>query len=46
MKSTTYFAKIATQKAEKFLSEGGKLESTCLLTCFPACFVSTKKFSG
>ena len=31
MKSTTYFAEIATQKAEKYLSEGRKLGSTCLL---------------
>ena len=31
MKSTTYFAEITTQKAEKYLSDRGKLESTCLL---------------
>ena len=31
MKSTTYFAEITNQKAEKYLSERGKLESTCLL---------------
>ena len=34
MKSTTYnITEITTQKAEKYLSEGRKLESTCLLTC-------------
>ena len=33
MKSTTYFAEITNQKAEKYLSERGKLESTCLLAC-------------
>ena len=36
---------ITTQRAEKFLSERGNLECTCLLACLPACFVSTKKFS-
>ena len=35
MKSTTYFAEITNQKAEKYLSERGKLESTCLLACSP-----------
>ena len=32
MKSTTYIAKITTQKSEKYLSEGRKLRSTCLIT--------------
>ena len=41
MKSTTYFAEITTEKAEKYMSERGKLESIYLL----ARFVSTKKFS-
>ena len=41
MKSTTYFAEITSEKAEKYLFERGKLESTCL----PVCLVSTKKFS-
>ena len=35
MKSTTYFAKITTKKAEKYLFERGKLESTCLLAYLP-----------
>ena len=35
MKSTTYFVGITNQKAEKYLSERGKLESTCLLACLP-----------
>ena len=30
VKSTTYFGEICNQKAGKFLSERGKLESTCL----------------
>ena len=30
MKSTTYFVKITSQEAEKNLSEGRKLGSTCL----------------
>ena len=41
MKSTTYFSEITTQKAESYLSDRGKLESTRL----PACLMSTKKFS-
>ena len=41
MKST-YFAEITTQKAEKYLFERGKLESTA---CLPAHLMSTKKFS-
>ena len=40
MKSATYFAEITNQKAEKYLPERGKLESTCL----PAHLVSTEKF--
>ena len=35
MKSTTYFAEITQEKAEKYPSETGKLESTCLLACLP-----------
>ena len=35
MKSATYFPDITDQKAENYLSEIGKLESTCLLTCLP-----------
>ena len=35
MKRTTHFAEITTLKAEKYLSERGKLESTCLLACLP-----------
>ena len=35
MKSTTYFAEISKQKAEKYLSVKRKLESTCLLACSP-----------
>ena len=45
MKSATYIAEMTTQKAEKYLSEGRKLGSTCLLACLPGHFVSTKKFS-
>ena len=37
MKSATYFAEITIQKAEKFLFERGKLESTCLPTCSAWC---------
>ena len=39
MKSTTYIAEITFQKAEKYLSEGIKLESTCLLACLLACLL-------
>ena len=35
MKSTTYFAEITNEKADKYLSERGKLESTCLLAYSP-----------
>ena len=35
MKITTYFAQKTNQKAEKYLSGRGKLESTCLLACLP-----------
>ena len=35
MKSTIYFAKITNKKAEKYLFEKGKLESTFLITCWP-----------
>ena len=35
MKSTIYFAGMTNQKAEKYLSERGKLESTWLLACLP-----------
>ena len=46
MKRTTYIAEITTQKAETYLSEGIKLESTCLLAYSPVRFMSTKKFSA
>ena len=45
MKSTTYFAEITTEKDEKYLPGGKKLGSTCLPTCSPASFMSTKEFS-
>ena len=35
MKSTTYFDEKTNKKAEKYLSERGKLEYTCLLVCSP-----------
>ena len=35
MKNTTYFAEITNQKAEKYLSGRGKLESTGLFVCLP-----------
>ena len=38
-KQTTYIAEITFQKAEKYLSEGIKLESTCLLACLLACLL-------
>ena len=41
MKSTTYIAEITFQKAEKYLSEGIKLESTCLLACLPTCLFTS-----
>ena len=37
MKSATYIAEMTTQKAEKYLSEGRKLGSTCL----PACLLTS-----
>ena len=43
MKSTMYFAKINTQKAEKYLSDRRKLG---ILAGLPARFLSTKKFSA
>ena len=46
MKSATYIPEITTQKAEKYLSEGIKVESTCSLTCLPVRFMLTKKFSA
>ena len=46
MKITTYLAERTTQKAEKFLSEKEKLESTWLLfACLPSPLRVTKKFS-
>ena len=38
-----HIAEITALKAEKYLSEGRKLGSTCLLACLPPRFVSTKK---
>ena len=35
MKSTTYFAEITNQTAEKYMSRRRKLESTCVLACSP-----------
>ena len=46
MKSTKCFTEITNQKAEKYLSERGQLESPYLLAFSPARLVSTKKFSA
>ena len=43
-KSEINIAEITTQKVERYLPEGRKFESFCLLTWSPDRFVSTKKF--